>query len=126
MTPGRLIRPLAICDPTNGRGSSGLEASPSDDLFTVKLRYKLPESDTSQPLEVVEGNAGESFAQASGDFQFAAAVAGFGMLLRDSQFKGTLTFDAVREIARQNRGTDNAGYRAEFVELVDQAKSLQR
>ena len=56
---------------------------------------------------------------------FAAAVAQFGMLLRDSEFKGTATWSSVQALARQHRGEDADGYRAEFVRLVDLAAALQ-
>ncbi len=56
-------------------------------------------------------------AAASPDFQFAAAVASFGMLLRDSQHKGTATYDAVAGIA-ESAGVDVHGYRMELVEMV--------
>ena len=58
------------------------------------------------------------------DFQFAAAVAAFGMLLRNSEHKGDATLDAVEEIARASRGKDQHGYRAEFLELIARTKTL--
>ena len=58
-------------------------------------------------------------------FRFASAVAGFSLLLRDSQFKGDLTYGAVSELAQASRGNDESGYRAEFVELVKKAQALK-
>ena len=90
----------------------------------MKLRYKLPDADTSTKLEFPLVDRGESFGQSGHDFQFAAAVASLGMLLRDSPHKGTATYDAVLEIATAAKGADPRGYRAEFIEMVRRAKSL--
>ncbi|MEX0641544.1 MAG: YfbK domain-containing protein, partial [Pirellulales bacterium] len=114
------VDPLKYHQPTHSSDSAQ-----SDELCTVKLRYKLPGSDTSQPQELVVSDRGTTFAQASPDLQFAASVAGFGMLLRNSEHKGDMTFDSVLEIAQQNRGADKGGYRAEFIELVKQARQLK-
>ncbi len=99
------------------------DAAKSDELLTVKLRDKAPDGNESTPLSFAVVDGGASIANASPDFQFAAAVAGFGILLRDSEYKGNLTFDAVLEVAQQHRGADREGYRAEFIELVKRCKS---
>jgi len=96
----------------------------ADELLTLKIRYKEPTADVSQLIEVPVKDASRKFATASSDFQFAAAVAGFGMLLRDSQYKGNLTYDAVLEIATQHKGKDASGYRAELLEMMRKAKQL--
>lgn len=67
---------------------------------------------------------GASFGQATDDFKFAAAVASFGMLLRNSQYKGQGNFDLVEELARDGLGDDRFGYRSEFIELVERARSV--
>ena len=69
---------------------------------------------------------GRSFAEASDDLKFAAAVAGFGMLLRDSADKGSLTYAGVLEIAESTLANDPSGYRREFVAAVRQAHALSR
>jgi len=96
------------------------------ELLTVKLRYKEPDGQTSQRVEFPVVDSGRSFGETSADFQFAAAVAAFGMLLRDSRYKGTATYDGVLEIASAARGPDVHGYRAELVEMVRRAKALSR
>jgi Ca-activated chloride channel family protein len=93
--------------------------------FTVNLRYKKPSEDKSVPLVYPVVDQGLDFGQSSGDLKFAAAVAGFGMLLRDSPYKGTLTFDGVLEIANQTLSDDPGAYRKEFVELVRTARALK-
>ena len=95
-----------------------------DESLTLKLRYKEPAADTSRALEIPFVDQGRSFAQASPDLQFAAAVASFGMLLRDSKHKGDTTYDAVLEIATAAKGADVHGYRAELLEMVRRARTL--
>jgi len=95
-----------------------------EDLLTLKLRYKAPDADKSKRLEFPVVDTGTSFNEASPDFQFAAAVASFGMLLRNSRYKGTATYDAVLEIATAAQGPDVHGYRAELLEIVRRAKTL--
>jgi Ca-activated chloride channel family protein len=96
----------------------------SDELLTLKLRYKQPEGEKSSLIESVVKDASKGYAQASEDFRFASAVAGFGLLLRGSQFKGDLTWAAVLELAQASRGADEGGYRAEFIELVKKAAAI--
>jgi Ca-activated chloride channel family protein len=96
----------------------------SDELMTLKIRYKAPDGDTSQLLEFPFVDSGTGFGQASGDFQFASAVAAFGMLLRGSEHKGSATYDAALEIATAARGPDVHGYRAELLEMVRRAREL--
>ena len=94
--------------------------------FVVNLRYKKPNEDQSVPLVYPVVDEGLDFGRASGDLKFAAAVAGFGMLLRDSRYKGTITFDGVLEIAGQTLSDDRSGYRKEFVGLVRKAQEIRR
>ena len=96
----------------------------ADELLTVKLRYKEPDGDTSRPLNVGVPDSAASFQNASDNFKFAAAVAQFGMLLRDSRYKGQSSFDAAAQLARASAGADLRGHRAEFVRLVEAAKRL--
>jgi Ca-activated chloride channel family protein len=97
----------------------------SRELLTLKMRYKEPQGDASRKLEWPVIDEGQAFGAASDDFQFAAAVAGLGLVLRDSQYKGNLTPAAVLELAQGAIGRDEQGYRAEFLELVRRAKSLR-
>jgi Ca-activated chloride channel family protein len=103
------------------------ETSPSagaNELLTVKLRYKEPDGDVSKPLNVGVPDSKTSFRNASENFKFAAAVAEFGMLLRDSRYKGQSSYEAAAELARASSGADPHGYRSEFVRLVETAQSL--
>jgi Ca-activated chloride channel family protein len=98
----------------------------SDEMLTLKLRFKPPTGDKSDLIEFVLRDSAKPFSQSSKEFQFASAVAGFGMILRDSPHKGSLTLDAVAEIAASSKGEDASGYRGEFVELVAKAKTLKK
>jgi len=62
---------------------------------------------------------------ATADYKFAAAVVGYGLMLRDSPFKGDLTWEKVQILAEEGQGPDREGYRAEFLQLVRQARALQ-
>ena len=96
--------------------------SKSGELMTVKLRYKAPDADASRLMSVpVNDRAGEP----TGNLGFAAAVAEFGFLLRQSEHKGQATWASARELARRHRGDDPDGYRAEFIRLVDLAAALE-
>jgi Ca-activated chloride channel family protein len=100
------------------------EGAGAGELLTVKLRYKEPDGDASKPLNVGVPDRQASFGNASENFKFAAAVAEFGMLLRDSRYKGRSSFGGAAELARASLGADLRGYRSEFVRLVETAGSL--
>jgi Ca-activated chloride channel family protein len=91
--------------------------------LTVKLRYKPPTSDNSRLLSLRLTN-NQVHSRLDGDFAFAAAVAEFGMLLRDSEFKGDASWGNVRELARRGMGEDMDGLRAEFLSLAGRAAGV--
>jgi Ca-activated chloride channel homolog len=95
-------------------------------MLTVKLRYKKPNDDKSELIQQTVVDDGKKFASASSDFKFAAAVAEFGMLLHESEFKGNGTLGAVLEWAEEGKGVDANGYRADFLELVRKTEVLKR
>jgi Ca-activated chloride channel family protein len=99
-------------------------ATGEGELLTVKLRYKEPDGDVSKPLNVGVQDARTAYGNASADFKFAAAVAEFGMLLRDSRYKGQASYDSAAQLARASVGADLQGHRTEFVKLVESARSL--
>lgn len=100
------------------------EASQTDEWLTVKLRYKEPRGATSRLLAQPVAVNGE-VRPPSGEFGFAAAVAEFGLLLRDSRYKGTATYDDVLAMARAGRGEDPEGERSEFARMVELARGLE-
>ena len=93
-------------------------------MLTVKLRYKDPDGARSRLLTFAVRDEGKTAAQAGADFRFAAAVASFGMPLRDSPHKGTYTMDGVIELASSSLGADESPYRAEFLDLARTARKL--
>ena len=88
---------------------------------SAALRSQSP---SSKLLERAVKDSGRRFGEASPDFQFAAAVASFGMILRNSKHRGDATLGAVEEYAVSGLGSDPGGYRAEFVDLVRRARSI--
>ena len=89
----------------------------------LKIRYKLPDSDTSQlieqPIQIASRDVPQNVQR---DVQFSTAVAGFGQLLRGGTFTGPLSYDDVIRQAQAAKGDDAFGYRTEFVQLVRKAK----
>ncbi len=96
--------------------------SASDEMLTVKMRYKRPDGDTSKKIEVPVIDTGVN--KGSSDFRFAAAVAMFGQLLRESDFNGDATYDKVIELAKSALDNDEQGYRREFVRLAQTVNSM--
>ena len=102
------------------------DAAQSGELATVALRYKQPDANESKRIEFVLKNEDRSFSSASDDFRFAASVAGFGMLLRNSEYLGDANLEMLLEIASGSIGEDRSGYRSEFVDLIRKAISIRR
>jgi Ca-activated chloride channel homolog len=118
---GGKVDPLKYQTPEERRGPV---LSDSVELLTLKVRYKELAGDVSSKLEFPLRDEGKSFEAASADFKFAAAVASFGMILRDSPNKGSATLADVTNWARAGLEQDIGGYRSEFLGLVKQAQAL--
>lgn len=101
-----------------------IQESDSEELAFVKIRYKKPESDTSQ-LMSQSINLPNAMTPMSNDFRFSAAVAGFSQLLKGEKYTGEWHYENCADLASQNKGDDPFGYRAEFVQLVRTAAALQ-
>lgn len=110
---------------SNERPTSAQSTS-SNEMLTVKLRYKKPDGDKSELVERAVTDTDGKFENAPVDLKFAAAVAEFGMILRDSEYRGNGTFAAVLEWAQEGKGSDANGYRAGFIELVRKAQTLKK
>jgi len=100
------------------------DAANIDEWMTIKLRYKRPREDESRLISSTLKERALRFEQTSNDFRFAAAVAEFGMLLRDSEFKGTSSYENALKMAKNAKGDDAEGYRAEFISLVQKAELM--
>lgn len=115
------IDPLKYQDENEGTTSSH-----NGELLTVKVRYKLPKENKSTKLEIPVKAQKIAFDKTHNDIQFSAAVAAYCMILRDSEFKGSSTYEMVMEIARGAKGEDNDGYRSAFIQMVDMTQLLDK
>jgi len=97
-------------------------AAASDEWLNIKMRYKHPKDETS--LELVQPLTGTPRSEQSTDFRFAASVASFAMLLRDSPYKGSSSYAGVLRDAESSFGSDPNGHRKEFLEMVRKARDL--
>lgn len=97
---------------------------PSDEIATLKLRYKKPDGDESKLLtySIADQDIKDSLSE---NLKFASSVAEFGLLLRDSQYKGTANYEAVLERAKEGLNNDDTGYRKEFIGMVEKAESMK-
>ena len=93
-------------------------------IATLKLRYKDPDGETSKLIAAIAKDEGKSAFDASPDMQFAAAIAEFGMLLRESPHKGTASYAEVLNLARVAQGEDLDGTREELMRLAESARSM--
>jgi secreted protein with Ig-like and vWFA domain len=131
IVPVGVTPPTAPVDPLKyqtsatvaGVGDPGL-ATTSPDLLTVKLRYKAPDGDISQLIEVPVTDPKTALAAASPEFKFSTAVAAYGLMLRQSSYRANLTWEQIRQLALEGKGNDPHGYRAEFLQLLDKARGL--
>jgi Ca-activated chloride channel family protein len=110
-------------DPLNYQTSQVVK---SDDIMTLKIRYKKPGQETSRLITSKVTSKDLAEKTNSANFMMAVAVAEFGMLLRDSEFKGTSSYDHVILWAKRAKGEDEFGYRTEFISLVEKAKLLAK
>ncbi len=122
---GALIDPLRYGKEVT-TPSVATATAPSGEIAYLKLRYKLPGGTTSKLLQtpVTQALAVDDIAKASDDQRWAAAVAAFGQKLKGSNYAGALSYDAIRALAQGARGKDEDGYRAEFIRLIDLAKTI--
>jgi Ca-activated chloride channel family protein len=114
------IDPLKYQSPKFNR-----EENYSDELLTIKVRYKKPDGNTSMLLEKPVKSTADDIDEASENLRFAAAVAEFGMILRESEFKGSSSLESAAKMAKSARGEDEDGYRSEFVRLIETVKSMR-
>jgi len=94
----------------------------SNELATVKIRYKKPDGNTSILMSKVITADNDDIE--SNDYNFAQTVAGFGMLLRDSKFKKDLSYETLISISKGAKGEDTEGYRAEFIRMMEMGELL--
>ncbi|MBL7749703.1 MAG: von Willebrand factor type A domain-containing protein [Chitinophagaceae bacterium] len=102
------------------------QSSQTDEIMTVKFRYKEPDGDVSKLIEHPVKDKQIAIAKTSDNFRFATSVAEFGMLLRNSEFKSNASFENVLTLARKAKANDEGGYRSEFIRLVESAQLLAK
>ncbi|MBC7827156.1 MAG: VWA domain-containing protein [Chitinophagaceae bacterium] len=105
--------------------SKKISGSP-DEIMTIKLRYKTPEEDNSKLISKSVMDENKILAATSDNFRFSAAVASFGMVLRNSAYKQQSSNQLVLSLAKTSRGADNNGYRQEFIKLVEAVATLAK
>ncbi|GGF52807.1 vWA domain-containing protein [Alteromonas lipolytica] len=119
--------PGAFIDESRYAGKAeGTTARLSDELGFLKIRYKLPEQETSRLQEqpvLLHSHTDSTLLQ---EVNFATAVAGFGQLLKDGKYTGSWSMDDAFELALKNKGQDFYGYRSEFTQLIRQAKTAEK
>jgi Ca-activated chloride channel family protein len=115
---GHTVTALYEIVPADGVDITGLKVA------DIRLRYKLPEGTESILMTSAATDNGKTADEQSGDFKFCTAVAGFGMLLRNSDFRGLTTHDLILALAEAGKGADLTGDRAEFIDLVQKHKTL--
>ena len=115
---------LSTIDPLRYQEPPRTTVTDKDEWLTVKMRYKDPDSERSELVQAALAGTARPLEDTSDDFRFAAAVAQFGMLLRNSEYKANASYERVREAARGARGPDPHGHRGEFLKLVDVAEQL--
>ena len=122
VVPAGAPTPVGGTDALKYQTPSPNAAASSNELLSLKLRYKRPRGQKSKRLEHVVVDREVAFSDTSDDFRFASAVAEWGLLLRESKHKGSASYDAVIARAQAARGADREGYRGEFVRLVEQSR----
>lgn len=108
-------------DPLKYQQKSNPIVMDSDELLTVKFRYKEPDGSKSKLITEVMKN---EVRKSSDNLDWSMAVAGFGMLLKDSEYKGELSYEGVLNLAKSSKGEDEFGYRREFIDLVEIVKGI--
>lgn len=115
----------ALIDPLKYQNRNAPAAmAESDELLTVKIRYKEPDGNESRLYEKAVRADIRAMSATTERFRFSAAVAGFGMLLRNSEYKGSITYNEVIRMAGEGKGSDDDGYRSEFVRLVKSVRDM--
>ena len=102
------------------------QAYETGEMLTVRFRYKAPNGDRSKLITNTMDDREGDIIDVSESFRFATAVAQFGLLMRESQYKGESSYQGVLALAKGSLGEDQYGYRHEFVSLVEKARELNR
>lgn len=118
-------RTTHVIDPLKYQTSVSKAGAESNEMLTIKLRYKEPRESQSQLITHVVKDGNTPLDKTSGNFRFSAAVAEFGMILHNSKWKGNATLQSAWELGADAKGKDMEGYRAEFLKLLQTASVLK-
>lgn len=113
-------------DPLKYQTTTKMIENATSEVMTIKFRYKNPSEEESKLITEVLQDTQIKYKAISENFKFAAAVAEFGMLLRDSKFKGTSTYKSGIALAKEAKGKDDDGYRAEMIKLMEMAELMSK
>lgn len=116
------IKSKYLKDIDNLKYTKQINQNYTDEMLTVKFRYKEPDGDVSKLIVKTVKDENSSIENAPEDLKFSAAVALFGMQLRNSEFINTKKKEDVIALAEAGKGNDKDGYRAEFIRLVKSSK----
>ena len=113
---------IASVDPLRYQKNEIEKTSNNNEILTVKFRYKAPQGKKSKLIVRHLKGKLVPFAKSSNNFKFSAAVAEFGLLLRNSKHKVNASYTQVIKLAKSSKGKDDNGYRAEFIRLVEMSE----
>ncbi|MES2810712.1 MAG: VWA domain-containing protein [Bacteroidota bacterium] len=116
-----VVDPLKYQQPAKSAQPNG-----STDIMTVKFRYKEPDGEKSKLQQVVVNGKAVTIDKATDDMRFTAAVAAYGMLLRNSAFKQDASIKRLVKMAKSAKGEDDNGYRAEFIRLAESTGDIMK
>ena len=117
---------VASIDPLKYQTTKLSDEALGDEIVSVKFRYKPLKSDKSVLITTPIKDQNQQIENTSENFQFSAAVAGFGLILRNSVHKGTANYKEIKELAKKSKGNDANGYRSEFIKLIETAELLKK
>jgi Ca-activated chloride channel homolog len=124
IVPKGSTSPAGSVDPLKYQQTTSSGKAKTSEMLTIKFRYKPINSEDSKLIVKTVTDQYGNLNNASADFRFSVAVAGFGMLLRQSQFKGNATYSSVLDLAEKAIKDGGDEEKEEFIELVKKAKSL--
>lgn len=103
-----------------------VKESDSNELLTVKVRYKKPTESKSTKFDVVLNDSNKEFKSMDSELKFATAVASFEMKLRNDKLVNDLRYTDIKNMAQEGKGKENYGFRAELIEMIDLAKQIDK
>lgn len=124
IVPARLNEEVSKHDKLKYQKTEITNASNTDEMLTIKFRYKKPKEDKSILITNTIMDRNLDLDLTSNNFKFSSAVTGFGLLLRDSKYKGNISYKMIENLAKTSKGYDKNGYRREFLGLVETASLL--